>query len=368
MKVCSVCGRKLIFGWFDDEQRCRSCSEDAFERQKIEAEKEKTRLKNQAYEFYQELVSFEKSIKNKCFKSIAELEAEKAIADLAIEKIGSIDNVPCFADVLCEQAIQINSFDIYIPNLSMVKIVRQNFEEVNVSFQPLLDAANKKIEECKIIRELSRKHKNTLKHIPLVCIVPDTTAQERAITPPLTYENTNITKSTSLSKLNDFISLDVETTGLSWQKHEIIQVSAIRFVGFEPCEAFTTYIKPRQGLRLDAQKINHITEADVADAPYFEQIQAQLEAFVGEKTIIGHNISFDLNFLTAKQMFFSKNRIYDTLSLAKKEFGFERNSLHELTQKVMKFIPQSEHDSLSDAYCAALLFTEIVRRRTGYFS
>ena len=45
-------------------------------------------------------------------------------------------------------------------------------------------------------------------------------------------------------KFKEFISLDLETTGLNSKKDEIIEISAIRFVNGEIKDEFTTLIKP----------------------------------------------------------------------------------------------------------------------------
>ena len=106
------------------------------------------------------------------------------------------------------------------------------------------------------------------------------------------YPNTNnVTSRTPLAKFNDFYAMDLETTGLSAARNEIIQIAIIKFHHFQPVEILSSYVKPRKGLKLEVAAINHITEDMVADAPYIEQIMQSVDAFIGEKApIIAHNL------------------------------------------------------------------------------
>ena len=75
------------------------------------------------------------------------------------------------------------------------------------------------------------------------------------------YQNTNnVTSRTPLAKFNDFYAIDLETTGLSEVKNEIIQIAIIKFHHFQPAEILSSYVKPRRGLKPEAAAINHITE------------------------------------------------------------------------------------------------------------
>lgn len=113
------------------------------------------------------------------------------------------------------------------------------------------------------------------------------------------YPNTtNVTSRTPLAKFNDFYAIDLETTGLSAARNEIIQIAIIKFHHFQPVEILTSYVTPRKGLKSEAAAINHITEDMVADAPYIEQIMQSVDAFIGERApIVAHNLQFEYKVL-----------------------------------------------------------------------
>ena len=52
-------------------------------------------------------------------------------------------------------------------------------------------------------------------------------------------------KENKIDKDNILVAIDVETTGLSPIKNELIEVSAIKYNGDEKIDTFTTLIKPK---------------------------------------------------------------------------------------------------------------------------
>ena len=182
------------------------------------------------------------------------------------------------------------------------------------------------------------------------------------------YPNTNnVTSRTPLSKFNDFYAMDLETTGLSAARNEIIQIAIIKFHHFQPVEILSSYVKPRKGLKLEAAAINHITEDMVADAPYIEQIMQSVDAFIGEKApIIAHNLQFEYKFLAANgsENIVKKRPLYDTLELSKRIWQLESYSLENVCRNTFKFTP-ALHNAESDALTCGLLFREICNERIG---
>lgn len=113
-----------------------------------------------------------------------------------------------------------------------------------------------------------------------------------------------------------FIALDIETTGFDPEKDQTIEIAAIKFDKKNIYEEFHTLINPRIDIPETITHITGIRQSDVFNAPTFSQIQEKLETFIGEESpIVGHNISFDVNFLIKKGVKI-KNELYDTLTLS----------------------------------------------------
>ena len=112
-----------------------------------------------------------------------------------------------------------------------------------------------------------------------------------------------------------WVALDLETTGLSSDEDQIIEVGAVRFRGEETLDTFQSFVNP--GRRLDpfVTRLTGITNDDLRDAPGFSSVAAALAAFVGRSPLVGHNIAFDLGFLD-HQGFRIANQLCDTWELA----------------------------------------------------
>lgn len=162
-----------------------------------------------------------------------------------------------------------------------------------------------------------------LESIPAVDIsISDVPAPEVPVD-EITYST--ITKKTPRDKLGNFVVIDTETTGLSIRS-SIVEIAAIRFRGFQPTEKFTTLCSPKGKISEQASAINGITEEMVARKPQFIYIAAALQEFIGKDNLVGHNLPFDMKFITKYGVDTTqvKRKYYDTLDIAKHTLKRER--------------------------------------------
>lgn len=120
-----------------------------------------------------------------------------------------------------------------------------------------------------------------------------------------------------------FVVMDLETTGLDDRKHHIVELGAIRVNrGIEEA-AFQHLIRIPEPLSPNITALGGITEAMLEESgqPIGEALPAFLD-FLGNLPLLGHNLSFDLDFLfracAANGLPLPPNRRMDTLSLARK--------------------------------------------------
>ena len=104
--------------------------------------------------------------------------------------------------------------------------------------------------------------------------------------------------------VDQFVALDLETTGLDPNTDRIIEVGAIRFRrgqdgNFQPDhkDIFKTFVNPQVSLNEKIQKLTGITDFDLIGAPDAFTVMQDLKAFIGADLIVGHNVLFDLNFM-----------------------------------------------------------------------
>lgn len=89
---------------------------------------------------------------------------------------------------------------------------------------------------------------------------------------------------------------DIETTGFPAGRHRILEISVCRMnPGDKPSLIFDSLVHP--GRAVTGAEIHGIGDADVRDAPRFEDIAAELvDAFAGS-VLASYNVAFDIDFL-----------------------------------------------------------------------
>lgn len=170
-----------------------------------------------------------------------------------------------------------------------------------------------------------------------------------------------ITSRSNLYTLGRFVAIDVETTGLSPIKNDIVEVAAIRFEDYVPVSVFHTLCKPPRGIQAKAREINGITDQMVADKPTFTQVAQSLCDFIGKYPLVGHNLTFDLQFIRNGGCALSSAKKFDTLALvraARIEELFS-NRLTDVCNYFDIFVPQA-HSAVSDAYATAMVYINMV--------
>lgn len=119
-----------------------------------------------------------------------------------------------------------------------------------------------------------------------------------------------------------YVVFDLETTGLSASKEDIIEIGAIKFDRDEPIEVFNTLVRPNKSIRKKITDLTGITAEDVASAPTIEDILPHFLNFIEDYTLIAHNATFDMEFISDKlyKNNYKKipNKVIDTLPLSRK--------------------------------------------------
>lgn len=163
---------------------------------------------------------------------------------------------------------------------------------------------------------------------------------------------------------DEFVAIDIETTGLNPTCDEIIEVSAVRYRNGHEVEAYETLVKPTRPLGVFVTLFNGITNDMVADAPAVDEIMPPLRAFIGDSVLLGHNVHFDINFLYdaiehagAPHL---SNDFIDTMGLLRRIKGAEApGSLADAAQAYSISVP-GHHRAGWDSRCAAEIFLRLV--------
>jgi DNA polymerase-3 subunit epsilon/ATP-dependent DNA helicase DinG len=155
------------------------------------------------------------------------------------------------------------------------------------------------------------------------------------------------------------ISLDIETTGLSKERDQIIEIGVIKFKGEEIIDSLETLINPGIKVPYEVLSITGIKLFELENAPKFKEIKSALKDFIGTCPIVGHNIDFDLGFLENNGLKL-KNLRYDTWHLALILLpGLSTYALESLA-RVLDIEPLDTHRALADAQTAKDVFLYLV--------
>ncbi len=93
------------------------------------------------------------------------------------------------------------------------------------------------------------------------------------------------------------VFVDVETTGLSYNRSRIIEVAAIRVEDNQISESFSTLIDPESELPMFITELTGISSANLKAAPNFYEISERLHSLMHGAIFVAHNARFDYGFL-----------------------------------------------------------------------
>lgn len=103
-----------------------------------------------------------------------------------------------------------------------------------------------------------------------------------------------------LSFTDDYVLLDIETTGLSPKENDIIEIGAIRVRNNKIVDEYSSLIKIGYELPSFITKITGITDEMLEDGKDISIVLRELVDFIGDDIMIGHNVNFDINFIYDK--------------------------------------------------------------------
>ncbi len=158
-----------------------------------------------------------------------------------------------------------------------------------------------------------------------------------------------------------YVALDLETTGLSVDSCEIIEIGAVKFTPDGEVATFHTPVKPRGELPYYIQRLTGIHPEDVQRAPIFAEVASDMEAFIGDHPVVGQNVSFDLGFLAA-QGIRPPGPVFDTRDMATLLLpGLPEYSLRSLARHLEIDFPV-RHRALADAEATHQVFLRLRSR------
>ncbi|HUO95615.1 MAG TPA: 3'-5' exonuclease, partial [Steroidobacteraceae bacterium] len=106
--------------------------------------------------------------------------------------------------------------------------------------------------------------------------------------------------STARALDRDLACVDLETTGGSAAYHRVIEVGVVEVDRDGSRREWSTLVNPGGSIPPSIQAFTGISDAMVADAPAFADVQAELKRRLDGRLFVAHNARFDYGFLRAE--------------------------------------------------------------------
>lgn len=382
MAKCQICGKKGLFLRLNSMGICSSCFS------KIQKKKEEEHLLQiqNAQNYYNEIVSTFSEIQSELELDediisrenlIPAIEEKMKLCDKLDSLLKTYTKYPSIDKIIISNVQYKDSFSKstgigYIEELPITTIFTDNHSfSIEKIFNELITITQK-------MKDVWRSHiytiyKNANFERTLLSLdsysIKYTTDKKKKLN---LYEmpeikHTNITSKSNYDKLGTFVTIDVETTGLSAGKDEIIEVAAVLFLNWTPNIKFETLVKPKKEVPYNITFLTGISSKMLFDSPNFEQILNSLNKFVGSHNIVGHNLDFDLSFLYKNgfDFFTLKRKYFDTLELARRTLkNVENYKLDTLCDYYKIRDNSGSHRALSDCLATGYLFKNLAQYRT----
>lgn len=163
-------------------------------------------------------------------------------------------------------------------------------------------------------------------------------------------------------KVDTYVSIDLETTGLNFKLDKITEIGAVKVINGKEVASFHSLINPGRLLSERVMEITGIKDEDLTDAPYIQEVLPDFLEFIGDLPILGHSVMFDFSFLKKAavdmKLTFEKQGL-DTLKIARKY-------LDSLEHRNLKFlcdyygIELEAHRAENDARATHYLYMKLL--------
>ena len=167
----------------------------------------------------------------------------------------------------------------------------------------------------------------------------------------------------------DYVCIDLETTGLRPSSDWIIEVAAYRMRSGKAEDRFVSFVRPGEIGKVSSfiTQLTGITREMVADAPLPEEVLPELFDFVGDDMVVGHNTCFDMNFLYDGAVRAGLdpigNDFTDTMRISRRTYKELPNHRLGTLAQHLNVVPTAAHRAAADVETTIRCYEQMVKAR-----
>lgn len=163
--------------------------------------------------------------------------------------------------------------------------------------------------------------------------------------------------------MDDYVVFDLETTGFSPVKDDIIEIGAVKIQKGEVTDHYSVFVKPRRPIPYRITELTSIDDRMVENAAGIEEILPEFLQFCEGCSLVAHNADFDVSFIEEKANklgYITDFTVLDTVQMARLLLtDLNRFKLNTIC-KHLGIRQEHHHRAVDDARVTAEVFLRFI--------
>lgn len=166
---------------------------------------------------------------------------------------------------------------------------------------------------------------------------------------------------TKFTQIKDasFCIVDIETNGSKIEKHQIIEIAALKIKNGAIVDRFESFVFCEE-INPNITAITGISQEDTADAPKLKEVMYDFRTFLGDAVFVAHDVKFDFKFISLSMQKVGLppllNRSICSIDLAERTIVSYRYALSYLNKLLDLHKDAKHHRAMSDVITTSELF------------
>ena len=182
----------------------------------------------------------------------------------------------------------------------------------------------------------------------------------------LVDDTKDIVENAAGQSLDDkYVVFDIETTGFSPEKNKIIEIGAVKVIGGEIVDRYSTFINPEVPIPFRIEELTSIRDDMVITSPTVDVILPQFMEFCKDCIMVAHNADFDMSFIKRNCALLGMEynpTIVDTVALARVLLPQLNRFKLDTVAKALNISLDHHHRAVDDAACTAEIFVKFIEK------